>query len=157
MEIKRIDQTQREAVDAFILQQWFTSDMVVHGEFIDLSKADGWFVCEDDEIVGLITFRIIHDEMEILSLDSLKENKGIGTALLDTAFQEAKLMGCTRIMLITTNDNLPALRFYQRRGFEMVRIYRNAVEEARKIKPQIPVIGIDCIPVKHEIELERKL
>ena len=62
--------------------------------------------------------------------------------------------GCSRITLITTNDNLAALKFYQKRGFDMVRLYRNAVEQARKIKPMIPLLGYDDIPVRHEIELE---
>ena len=60
-------------------------------------------------------------------------------------------------MLITTNDNLSALRFYQKRSFDMVRLYLNAVEEARKIKPEIPLTGNDGIPIRHEIELEMKL
>lgn len=154
MEIKRIGQEDREAVNGFILQQWFASEMVVHGECIDLANADGWFALEDEEIIGLITYRIIDKKMEILSLDSLKENKGIGTTLLNEAIREAKIADCSKIMLITTNDNLSALRFYQKRGFDMVRLYRDAVEQARKLKPQIPLIGADGIPIRHEIELE---
>ena len=91
---------------------------------------------------------------EILSLDSLREQTGIGTALLNAATEKAKSGGLERIMLITTNDNLPALRFYQKRGFDLVRIRRNALEQARKIKPEIPMTGMDGIPLKHEIELE---
>ena len=95
--------------------------------------------------------------MEILSLDSLKENRGIGSRLLGEAVEEARRAGCARVMLITTNDNLRALRFYQKRGFDMVRIYRNAVDESRKIKPEIPLIGDHGIPIKHEIEMEMKI
>ena len=157
MEIKRITQEDRESVNAFILQQWFTTEMVVHGESIDLAAADGWFAREENEIIGLITFRIMDDEMEILSLDSLRENKGIGTMLLNEAVKEAIGTGCSKIILITTNDNLSALRFYQKRGFDMVTLYRNAVEQSRKLKPQIPLLGADGIPIRHEIELEMKL
>ncbi len=156
-DIRRIDRTNREAVDEFILRQWFSLEMVVHGETIDLAKADGWFVFEKGTIIGLITYRIMNNEMEILSLDSLSEGRGIGTALLNEAIKEAQNKGCSRIMLITTNDNTLALRFYQKRGFDMVRLYRNALEESRKIKPQIPMTGNDGIPIKHEIELEIKL
>jgi GNAT superfamily N-acetyltransferase len=155
--ICRIDSANRESVNAFITQQWFTTEMVVHGACIDLSTADGWIACENGDIIGLITYRIISDEMEILSLDSLIENTGIGTALLNEAVRVAKAANCRRIMVITTNDNLRALRFYQKRGFDMVRLYRNAVKEARKRKPQIPLIGMDDIPLRHEIELELKL
>ena len=95
--------------------------------------------------------------MEILSLDSLSERRGIGTALLDEAVLAARKADCLRVMLVTTNDNLYALRFYQKRGFDMVRLIRNAVDAARNIKPEIPLTGMDGIPIRHEIELELRL
>lgn len=95
--------------------------------------------------------------MEILSLDSFQEGRGIGTGLLETVVAEARETGIRRIMLVTTNDNLAALRFYQKRGFDMCRFCRNALDQARKIKPEIPLTGMDGIPLKHEIELEMVL
>ena len=157
MMIRPIDQTDRKQVDAFIVQQWYTMQMAVHGERIDLGSADGFYTCDGDKITGLITFRVSGKEMEILSLDSLYEHRGTGTSLLNAATEEARNRGLERIMLITTNDNLPAFRFYQKRGFDLVQIHRNMVEQARKIKPEIPLIGMDGIPLKHEIELERIL
>lgn len=157
MEILRIDQTDREAIDAFIIRQWYTLEMVARGERVDLGGADGWYAREGDGIVGLITCRVMGDEMEILSLDSLRENRGVGTALLEAAVRAARDAGLKRVTLITTNDNLRALRFYQRRGFDMVRLYRNALEQARRLKPEIPLVGMDDIPLRHEIELERML
>ena len=154
LEIKKIEQGTREIVNAFIKHRWFTTQMVVHGECVDLSNADGWNIFDYDVIIGLITYRIIHNEMEILSLDSLHENQGIGTALLNQAIAKAKKSGCSRVWLITTNDNLSALHFYQKRGFDIVKIYRNAVDVARELKPSIPMYGCDGIPIKHEIELE---
>ena len=157
MEVYPIDRSNREEINAFVLRQWFTMEMVVHGESIDLGAANGWFVCEDGQIAGLLTYRICGSEMEILSLDSLRANRGIGTRLLREAIAEAKRSRCSKIRLITTNDNLNALRFYQKRGFDMVRLYRDALEHARKIKPQIPLRGNDGIPIRHEIELEMTL
>ena len=157
MELYRIDQKNRKSVDDFIMKHWFTLDMVVHGEKINLGNADGFYASEDNRIVGLITYRIANNEMEIMSLDSLNEKKGIGTSLLDKVVQNARDVGCSRVMLITTNDNLSALQFYQKRGFDIIRLHHNAVEESRKIKPQIPLIGSNGIPIKHEIELEMKI
>ena len=157
MELYRIDQKNRKSVDDFIMKHWFTLDMVVHGEKINLGNADGFYATEDNEIVGLITYRVVQNEMEILSLDSLNEKKGIGTSLLDKVVQNARDVGCSRVMLITTNDNLSALQFYQKRGFDIIKLHHNAVEESRKIKPQIPLIGSNGIPIKHEIELEMKI
>ncbi len=157
MDIRGIDPASRERINALIVRQWYTMQMVVHGESIDLGSADGYYACEGDEIVGLITYRTAGNEMEILSLDSFQEGRGIGTGLLETVVAEARETGIRRIMLVTTNDNLAALRFYQKRGFDMCRFCRNALDQARKIKPEIPLTGMDGIPLKHEIELEMVL
>ena len=157
IEILKIKQEGREKVDAFIKHHWFSMQMVVHGESIDLGIADGWYAFDYKNIVGLITYRVIDHEMEILSLNTLHENQGIGTTLLNQAIAKARESGCSRVCLITTNDNLTALRFYQKHGFDIVKIHRNAVDMARKLKPSIPQYGIDGIPIKHEIELEMLL
>ena len=130
---------------------------MVCGESIDLGNADGWYSSECNDVIALITYRIAESTMEILLLDSLHKNNGIGTALLDRALMTARECGCRRIILITTNDNLPALRFYQKRGFDMVRLYHNALDQARRIKPGLSVLGMDGIPLRREIELELNL
>ena len=128
--------------------------MVVHGECFDLGKAEGFYVEEDGAVTGLLTYRVFDGTMEILSLDSIHENQGIGTSLLNMAIFEAKALKCRRIMVITTNDNLCALRFYQKRRFDIVALHRNALDLSRKLKPEIPKKGIDGIPLRHELELE---
>jgi RimJ/RimL family protein N-acetyltransferase len=65
--------------------------------------------------------------------------------------------GVGRVWLITTNDNTAALRFYQRLGFDLVALHRDAVDAARSIKPSIPLVGNDGIPIRHELELELRL
>ena len=91
------------------------------------------------------------------TLDSTRPDIGIGTRLIQAVTQAAQAAGCKRLWLITTNDNLHALRFYQKRGFTLVSIYRNAVDAARQMKPHIPLIGDDQIPLHDEIELEMML
>jgi RimJ/RimL family protein N-acetyltransferase len=102
----------------------------------------------------LVTYRIVAKECEIVTLDSLQTGMGIGTALLDAVEQAAQQARCRRIWLITTNDNLTALRFYQKRGFSLVAVHRGAVEQARRLKPEIPACGQYGIPIQDEIELE---
>ncbi|SFJ30894.1 Acetyltransferase (GNAT) family protein [Halobacillus dabanensis] len=93
----------------------------------------------------------------MISLDSLKENKGIGTLLLRKVENAAQEHGCNSIKLVTTNDNLHALEFYQKRGFRMVDILHDAVKKARKIKPEIPLMGSHDLPVLDEIVLRKSL
>lgn len=145
----------RAWVARFCEEHWGSDLMIMHGMQLYISQQEG-FVARDSagEVVGLVTYRIEGQECEITSIDSLREGMGIGSALIEAAKAAAQTAGCTRLFLITTNDNLDALRFYQRRGFVLSKLYRNAVEESRKLKPQIPQIGSFGIPIRDEIELE---
>lgn len=154
MELQRISGQSREKINAFIKAQWYTTEMILRGQVVDMTRAEGFFAQENQEIIGLITYAISGEVMEILSLDSLRPNQGLGTALLERVVREAKERGCSQIVVITTNDNLHALGFYQRRGFDLARLFRNAMEVSRRLKPEIPLIGENNIPLRHEIELE---
>jgi len=141
----------------FWIEQWSGEFIVVHGVIYRPKQVDGFVVEEDGKWIGLGTFVIHGDECEVTSLDSLREGQGIGSTLLETIQKEAQTRNCKRLFLITTNDNLNALRFYQKRGFEIVCIYRGAINESRKLKPSISLIGMNDIPLRDEIELELNL
>ena len=106
--------------------------------------------------VGLLTYSALGDACEIVTINALLRGMGIGTALIQ-ALKAALSWRCRRLWLITTNDNLAAMRFYQKRGFRLVAVHRNALDEARKLKPEIPLTGLDGIPLHDEIELEMML
>jgi ribosomal protein S18 acetylase RimI-like enzyme len=110
----------RVKVQQFFINHWGSPQMVVSTGVYDCSELDGFAAVQDNgEIAGLITF-VIHDgECEIVSLDSVIENQGVGTALLQQAEAFAAQHGCSTVRLITTNDNLHALRFYQKRGYQI--------------------------------------
>jgi len=90
-------------------------------------------------------------------MNSLVEGKGIGSALIDAVKSVAATAGCKRLWLITTNDNTNAMHFYQKRGFQLVAVHRNAMEKSRLLKPEIPLTNHDGIPIRDEIELEMVL
>jgi GNAT superfamily N-acetyltransferase len=117
----------------------------------------GFVALTGGERVGLATFDIRDTQCELVTLDALLQWRGIGTALLAAVEETARAAGCTRLWLITTNDNVDALRFYQRRGFVLAALHRNAIEESRRIKPTIPAVGHFAIPITDEIELEKAL
>lgn len=128
--------------------------MIIHGEVYRPDQLDGFVVEEGGEWTGLITFLCRGGEMEVTSLDSLREGQGLGTKLLSRVIEAARKQKCNRVVLTTTNDNLNAIGFYQKRGFQLAAIHRGVVDEARKIKPGIPKIGNHGIPIRDEIELE---
>ncbi|KGP91816.1 hypothetical protein N780_15705 [Pontibacillus chungwhensis BH030062] len=142
----------------FFQFHWGSPEMVISSGIYDCSTLDGFtIVNEEEKIIGLITYIINDNEIEIISLDSLEEGKGIGTILVKEVESLAIKRNCKLAKLITTNDNLLALRFYQKRGFTLSQILNNAVEKARKIKPEIPLIGNGGIPIRDEIELIKVL
>lgn len=154
MKIEKIDNQNRIFINDFIEEQWHTTKMIIRGSEIDMTTAEGLVIFEDNKIIGLITYMFYDDVMEILSLDSLREKQGIGTALLNETIAIAKEAECKKIVLITTNDNINAIRFYQKRGFDMAHLYRNALDVSRKLKPEIPLVGENDIPLRHELEFE---
>ena len=153
--IELINKDNRDLVNQFFIDNWYSTDMSLRGEIIDGTKVDGFLLRENTKIIGLITYIIFGDICEIISLDSKKENVGIGTALLKEAEKVAINNNCKKMRLITTNDNMRALQFYQKRGYYLSKIYPNAMKEVRKVKPNVPVIGDNDIPLRDEIELEK--
>lgn len=158
MKIISTDQIERGRKNAFFEQHWGSPKMVISSGVYDCSTMDGFAVLnENEEIIGLITYIIQEGDCEIISLDSTEEGKGIGTALIEKVEQTGLEQQCKRVKLITTNDNLHALNFYQKRGYQLSRLFVNAVAEARKLKPEIPLVSQDGIPIRDEIELVREL
>jgi len=106
----------------------------------------------DGKSMGFATYVKEGDGCEIVALYSAVENQGLGSALIEYVKEEAKKDGCSHVWLMTTNDNIHALRFYQKRGFVFTAIRINEMEKQRKLKP-IPLLGNDGIPLRDEIEL----
>ena len=71
MEYERINSLNRNRVDAFIKQHWYTTTMIIRGKEIDMTKTEGFFFSEGEDIIGLITYILYDDILEITSLDSL--------------------------------------------------------------------------------------
>lgn len=154
MDLRRLTLEDLPRLQQFWAEHWGGDFMVTRGKIYRPEQLEGFVVEAGGEWIGLLTFLIEHNELEVTSLDSLRAGQGLGSRLLDQAVEEARARNCKRIFLITTNDNLNALGFYQRREFELVTIYRNALAETRKLKPNIPLIGDNNIPLRDEIELE---
>ncbi len=147
----------REWVRQFIIEQWDDTHVVAHGKVYQPETLPGFVAILKESRVGLVTYVLEEGQCEIVTLDSTRPDIGIGTRLIQAVTQVAQAAGCKRLWLITTNDNLHALRFYQKRGFRLVAVHRHAVDAARQLKPLIPLIGNDQIPLHDEIELEMSL
>lgn len=149
---RRIEQSDRIWIDGFITNHWGSNIVVVHNNSYTPSQLNGYIACEGEEKIGLITYKIQNAECEIVTLNTLVENHGIGKKLVGLVEKEAKENNCKRVWLITTNDNLRAIGFYQKIGYQLINVYPNAVERSRILKPEIPLIANNGIPIRDELK-----
>lgn len=160
-EIRALNPADRNWVADFLDKHWGSTRVVSRGNVHLAHLLPGFVAEQEGKPVGLLTYNLDEQAevraVEIVTINSTVSGIGIGTALIHAVREAAKAASFKRLWLITTNDNMNALRFYQKRGFTLVAVYANALEQSRKLKPQIPLIGLDGIPLRDEIELEMKL
>jgi DNA-3-methyladenine glycosylase I len=147
----------RDWLRRFVRDRWGADTVVGHDTVYRPAELPGFVAVAGREPAGLITYHVVGADCEVVTIDSVRPGRGIGTALLAAVEEQARRAGCRRVWLVTTNDNLNALGFYQKRGYRLVRIDRGAVDRARRLKPEIPLVGDRSIPLRDEIELERVL
>ena len=141
-----------------LLEEWWASPVVVtRSKTHYADRLPGFIALHDNKPAGLVTYNMDGNECEIVTMNSLVEGIGIGSALVDAVRQVADTAGCKRLWLITTNDNTAAMRFYQKRGFLFQAIHARSIEQSRRIKPEIPLSGNEGIPIRDEIEFELPL
>lgn len=143
------------ALRTHVVEAWGAEAVVAHDEAMYPARHPGFVALRDGAIAGHVSYRREGTRCEIVSIDAQPPHEGIGSRLLDAAIAAARAEGCEVVWLTTTNDNLDALRFYQRRGFRISAVRPRAVERARAtLKPEIPEVGAYGIPVRDEIDLE---
>jgi N-acetylglutamate synthase-like GNAT family acetyltransferase len=141
-----------------VVRGWGADFVITRGRKVYPADLPG-FIAEDPKgkKIGLLTYEIVGDQCEIVTLDAFEQFSGIGSALMSRAADTARSAGCKRLWLITTNDNLDAVRFYQRRGMTIAAVHIGAIEQSRRLKPSIPEVGSYGIPIRDEIEFEMML
>jgi ribosomal protein S18 acetylase RimI-like enzyme len=123
------------------------------GSVVDPLACPGLVAELDGGPAGILSFDADGTDVEVVYIEVVAKQQGIGTRLLDALDARTR---AHRLWLVTTNDNLDALRFYQRRGFRICDIRPGAVDEARRtLKPSIADVGSYGIPIRDEIVLER--
>lgn len=155
--LRKSTDTDKDFIVKLMDEYWGGEPLIVRDKNYYPSELPGIFAESDNKLVGFLFYEIQGDDCEIVVFESLDKFQGIGTLLLEELVIAAKERLCKRIYLMTHNDNLDALRFYQRRGFSLCGIRFNSMDKARKIKSSIPLIGDHGIPIRDEIDLEMKI
>ena len=152
--VRPIEPDDHNWVKNILDEYWGSTRIISRGQIHNADNLPGFIALSDANESGLATYSIVGKKCELVTLNSLIENLGVGTAMIEAVKNEAITRKCTTLWLITTNDNTRALRFYQKRGFKLTAIYPDAIHKSRQLKPEIPLIGNNGIPIRDEIELE---
>jgi GNAT superfamily N-acetyltransferase len=155
--VRELRDDERAWASTTLRERWGADEVVGAGRTHRLADLPALVADRDGERAGLATYAIDRGDCELVTLDALTVGGGIGAPLVEAVVETARAAGARRVCLITTNDNLPALRLYQRHGFTIAAIRPGAVHAARARKPEIPLTGHAGIPIRDEIELERAL
>ena len=147
------DKNRRQAVDV-IKKTWGSDVMVTRGVLHRLNELPGFTAREATEEVftASIFYKITDNSCEIVVVHSLRREQGVGTALVEAVLTVSREAGCESVWLITTNDNVEAMRFWQKRGFLLRALHVDAVKYSRELKPELPLVGRHGIPIRDEIE-----
>jgi ribosomal protein S18 acetylase RimI-like enzyme len=158
MQVRPANDDERHEVAALWAERWGSPRMVTRGRVHEPMGLPMLVALDADErIAGALTYEVRDGEMEAVTVDAFIARIGAGRALIEAAAAEAGRLGCRRLWLITTNDNTPALRFYQRCGMTLAALHRGEIAASRLLKPEIPEVGRDGIPIRDELELELPL
>jgi ribosomal protein S18 acetylase RimI-like enzyme len=155
--VRALRDDERTWAAATLRESWGGDIVIAGGRELRPAELPALVAEADGERAGLATYEVTDRDCELVSLDALTIGAGIGSALVEAVANVASAAGCTRLRVITTNDNLPALRLYQRHGFVLAAVHPGAVDLARRRKPQIPTTGHAGIPIRDELELVRAL
>jgi ribosomal protein S18 acetylase RimI-like enzyme len=157
VEIREREPEDERSLEAFVTRHQLRR-VARFGELLDPLDYSALVVDDNGRVAGLLTFIIDPQQYEILTLHVDAKWLGMGTRLLAAVEEEARRKGCDRLMVVSTNDNVDALRFYQRRGFCLAALHKGAVDKSRMLlKPEIPKLGEYGIPLRDELELHKNL
>jgi GNAT superfamily N-acetyltransferase len=157
VEIRRVHPGDREWVESMIRKHWASNVVVVDGRTHRPDMLPGFIALLDQIPAGLVTYRVGESICEIITLDSFVPRVGIGRRLVEAVIASARSSDCSRVDVTTTNDNVTALAFYQKLGFRLKQLHVDAVDTARAIKPQIPDVAENGIPIRDELLLSMSL
>ena len=153
--INTASKTDFEWIKELYTRTWSGDICVSRGKVQKVDDFTGGFVAETGgQNFGFVTYTITGPEVEITGIVSLTEKNGVGSALVKAVIDLAKKQKLKKVCLVTTNDNLNGIGFWQKRGFKLVKVYPGSMEYVRKIKPAVPLIGENGIPLRDELELE---
>jgi GNAT superfamily N-acetyltransferase len=147
----------RDRLNELLALRWPDTNMIICGQFVRPEDVEGIGAYTEERLHGIATWVTSSKILHIVAVNAFTEVRGVGVGLVDATIKFARDHGKGIVRASIGNDNVIALRFYQKRGFRISALHRGIYDAMRHIKPSIPLTGIDNIPMRDEIELEYEL
>ena len=93
-------------------------------------------------------------EVKNMAVAESHRGRGVGRALMERAIAEARTEGARTLLVATAAADTGNLRFYQRLGFRLLRVQRDAFTAAQGYRDDIV---IDGIPLRDQVWLSHEL
>jgi ribosomal protein S18 acetylase RimI-like enzyme len=153
--VREATDADRAAARSLFDRDFGRTRIVAFGELIDIDQMPALVAVMHQEPSGALAYRLLGDALHIVALatDPMWQRSGVGGHLVAEAELLARRLNLRRLVVSTSNDNLPALYFYQRRGYRLTDLVPDSVIAHTKKA----VAGFAGIPVRDEIRLEKRL
>ena len=147
---------ERQGVLDLFQQDFGRTRIATFGDVVDLAAVDMIVAEMSGSVAGALAWRQVGDALHVIALatDPMWQRSGVGGHLLAEAEAQARRAGLQRLLVTATNDNLPALYFYQRHGYRIIEIVRDAMAAHPGMRP-LP--GFADIPALDELRLEKRI
>lgn len=138
-----------------VKQFWGETEQLTFDRTFDVAELSAYVAKAHDEIVGFISFAEDNDSLIVVAtaVKPKYQGSGVGKSLIRKVEAEARKTGKKTLRVSTSNDDLPALAFYQSTGFRIYEIKPNAIAE----KHGEILSGISGLLIKDEIRLRKAL
>ena len=151
--VREATDADRLAARALFQRDFGRRQIVAFGEPLDIDLMPALVAIMRDDPAGALAYRQYGDGLHIVALatDPMWQRSGVGGYLVAEAELLARRLGLVKMVVSTTNDNLPSLYFYQRRGYRLTAVLPGRVAELNGA----PIKGFAGIQVCDEIRLEK--
>ena len=152
--IRPLTTSDRRWVRASLVRNWTSTTVARRGELIEATDLPGYVAVLGGRRAGVVLVDVQDNDFEVVAISTSRRRQGVGRALMEECVAQARRRGCRRVWLMTTNNNISAIAFYQRFGMDLCALHRYAVRASRLLKPSIPLRDGSGVPIEHELEFE---
>ena len=145
----------KEHIRKFVQRFWGEQEQLTFDRRFIVTELPTYTARNSKKIVGFVSFAEIDNAVIIVALGILPEfqNAGVGRGLIKETEAEARRRRKQMLLVATSNDDLPALAFYQSLGFQIYEVKPDVIAEKHgKI-----MRGVGGLPVRDERRLRKGL